>query len=805
MLGRLGNALLHLVRQLGERAGAHRLGGRPRHAAGPGVDARHVGRAEGGAVEGAGDAPVPSVRHVERPHDLQPQQAAGRLRVHERLHLVRQHRPAGGGRRRCRGQRVVGRERPLVVDDHGLATSVHVDAVDAAPQLEAPVRERLPRAEVELEEGRGESGQERRLAVEVGHEPALQAVRLGTLEGREGQKRVGLALELGLERQVAGERLAHEGARLLQVARRHLRVARLDEVLVEALQHAMGEAAHLQRAEARVGRGQAQAPQREPLAGTLEVALDGRGRQDGRRRAAAGSRPARARQHDAPARGRRHVPARGYLPRLRVGRVVARRQVRMQGVLARALGEGHEHLGQPRRTVEVVRARGVGTVAVDQLLVHDGRVGLVRVHRAQHALAHHRVARARQRPEEAAARGRQRVAARSKPPLLQDKRRSVLGRAHRIRARLQVAQHEHRARARRPLGGVGQAHEQHGGLAGGIRRRAFHGPLPRTRRHRLAREQLQHARQRLPRPGAGGREAPRAGDGGQLLGAVRLVQAAHAAQALLQHRERCVRVIAPKRRQRRVQHLARRAQVGLDAGASGRAVAAPSGVERPGRALRHARERAEHEVGGLRRAGPGTPGELRERQERPAEAGLRERHARRHGGVHAAAGQEVGRLGEQGSRLAAGRAHAERRAALPAGRGALREHGVGQGARHERGCGVAAGRQQEAHDPRRLHGRAVDGREQAPQQGLQLAVAPGGAVGRAAGVVDAHDVGALRQRVQHAAEGAARLVESQRHDRRRGKRFGERPHHLGELAEPGRAQPRGIARERRHDGPLAVA
>ena len=55
------------------------------------------------------------------------------------------------------------------------------------------------------------------------------------------------------------------------------------------------------------------------------------------------------------------------------------------------------------------------------------------------------------------------------------------------------------------------------------------------------------------------------------------------------------------------------------------------------------------------------------------------------------------------------------------------------------------------------------------------------------------------------AEGAAGLVESQRYDRRRGKRPGERLRRFGELAEPGRAQLRGVARERRHDGPLAVA
>ena len=44
-----------------------------------------------------------------------------------------------------------------------------------------PYAERLLRAEVELEVGGGKAGQQRGLAVEVGHEPALEAVRLGAL------------------------------------------------------------------------------------------------------------------------------------------------------------------------------------------------------------------------------------------------------------------------------------------------------------------------------------------------------------------------------------------------------------------------------------------------------------------------------------------------------------------------------------------------------------------------------------------------------------------------------------------------
>ena len=203
-----GDAILHRVHQLAERRDAQRLACRPRHAAALDVDAGHVSLAHDRAVEGARDAPIAAVRHVQRTHHVETQHLARHLSVHERLHLMGKHRAARLRGGRCRIQRVVAIERPLVVDNHRLAGPVHVDAVHTAAQQASCVRERLARAEIELEAHGLEARQQQRLAVEEPDEPLPQIGRLGAFEGGARDQRVDRALEVALRFQMAVERLA---------------------------------------------------------------------------------------------------------------------------------------------------------------------------------------------------------------------------------------------------------------------------------------------------------------------------------------------------------------------------------------------------------------------------------------------------------------------------------------------------------------------------------------------------------------------------------------------------------------------
>ena len=179
-----------------------------RHAAALDVDAGHVSLAHDRAVEGARDAPIAAVRHVQRTHHVETQHLARHLSVHERLHLMGKHRAARLRGGRCRIQRVVAIERPLVVDNHRLAGPVHVDAVHTAAQQASCVRERLARAEIELEAHGLEARQQQRLAVEEPDEPLPQIGRLGAFEGGARDQRVDRALEVALRFQMAVERLA---------------------------------------------------------------------------------------------------------------------------------------------------------------------------------------------------------------------------------------------------------------------------------------------------------------------------------------------------------------------------------------------------------------------------------------------------------------------------------------------------------------------------------------------------------------------------------------------------------------------
>ena len=116
------------------------------------VDARHVGSPTAVWSKAPGDAPV-AVRTTRRaPPRRRAQQAAAHRAYTSVCTLCGSTAPPAVVGRRCRISEQ--RERPLVVDNHGLAASVHVDAVHAAAQQASCVRERLARAEIELEEGR---------------------------------------------------------------------------------------------------------------------------------------------------------------------------------------------------------------------------------------------------------------------------------------------------------------------------------------------------------------------------------------------------------------------------------------------------------------------------------------------------------------------------------------------------------------------------------------------------------------------------------------------------------------------------
>ena len=141
----------------------------------------------------------------------------------------------------------------------------------------------------------------------------------------------------------------------------------------------------------------------------------------------------------------------------------------------------------------------------------------------------------------------------------------------------------------------------------------------------------------------------------------------------------------------------------------------------------------------------------------------------------------------------AGRAHAPRRAALPAGRRRAPR------ARRRPGCAPRAqarrsGRPEAGSAQAPVGSTAVPsaGANRRPSSDCSSPLRPGAPSGRAAGVVDAHDVGTLGKRIQQMAEGAAGLVESQRYETGdAGSDAGERLRRLGELR---RARPRAASR-----------
>ena len=241
---------------------------------------------------------------------------------------------------------------------------------------------------------------------------------------------------------------------------------RLAEMLVEATQHVVGEAAHLERPEPGVRLRQAKTAQSEPLVGTFKVAFQRRRRQRQRGVGAAQPLARRARQHDARALLGRHRARGRQLPGqrrpsfayARLHTLADEREVVVERVLPCQHGEGDERLGKPRRPVVLARIRF--PVAVEQLLEHNRRIRLVRILGVQHALAHHRLAGARKRAEESAAGGGERVCGAAEAQLLQKQRAAVLDEPHRVGARVEIAQHERGARARGKLGRLVERHEQ---------------------------------------------------------------------------------------------------------------------------------------------------------------------------------------------------------------------------------------------------------------------------------------------------------------------------------------------------------
>ena len=150
-------------------------------------------------------------------------------------------------------------------------------------------------------------------------------------------------------------------------------------------------------------------------------------------------------------------------------------------------------------------------------------------------------------------------------------------------------------------------------------------------------------------------------------------------------------------------------------------------------------------------------------EKRASERGIGERPARTHGRGGARFEQRARNVVEQRARIAGSHRNGQRIAPLLDRAEALVGHGLRHRARHEGRRGVAPRRKQEAHPPRRAQRLGHRGLEQTLQQPLQLGGAPVGTRRGAAAVIEANDVGPLRERSRHPLLSAVKVVEPGQH------------------------------------------
>ena len=150
-------------------------------------------------------------------------------------------------------------------------------------------------------------------------------------------------------------------------------------------------------------------------------------------------------------------------------------------------------------------------------------------------------------------------------------------------------------------------------------------------------------------------------------------------------------------------------------------------------------------------------------EKRASERGVGERPARTHGRGGARFEQRARNVVEQRARIAGSHRNGQRIAPLLDRAEALVGHGLRHRARHEGRRGVASRRKQEAHPPRRAQRLGHRGLEQTLQQPLQLGGAPVGTRRGAAAVIEANDVGPLRERSRHPLLSAVKVVEPGQH------------------------------------------
>ena len=285
-------------------------------------------------------------------------------------------------------QIVFGRKRAFVINNNRATSVVHVDAVNFAHEQMASIRNGARRGNVVLKMRGAKARQKLRLGFEEIDELALEIGNLAAFELGCGNKAVAHRLHAILRGFVVFEHASHKLTRSRQRAFFHLRPNAFLKAPVEIFEHAMGEVAHLFRAERLVEFVEAKATKREPLLGAFQIAFDLR---CGKARIAHhnAALPA-ARQHELAPIRLRHAP---HIRRLNAHAYPLARIAHARIFIERLFATlQHAHLkrfGKRKRVIDIVGVGGVGPIAIDEFLNHSGGIGGRGVFVVQTALDEH--------------------------------------------------------------------------------------------------------------------------------------------------------------------------------------------------------------------------------------------------------------------------------------------------------------------------------------------------------------------------------------------------------------------------------